>query len=460
MILNIMPAINIVLDIFSIIICVCLIISLIKSIKNGNKINLWFSLVLFSISLFILSDISNWTCEGTDHYWNVPLLSLGTFFFYFFQPLIFISFLKYVLEYLKPFKTSKCFFNFNLIICSIYMIGLFLTPFFGLYYYFSDNNYYFRGPLYYFTVAINGFFYFSLCYLLLSSRKRLSSIEKISFYSFIIIPLIMEVIQVFNYGISAVNIGFTMSVFLIYINIHKDLENNLKINTENTIKTEKNILEIQNKTIIRLSNLVENRDISGGKHIIRTCKYVELLANKTKQDGYYTEILTDTFISKMVKASPMHDIGKILIPDSILNKPGKLTPQEYLLMQNHVINSESIIQRIVGIDDDKDYIKITKDIAKYHHEKWNGTGYPEQLMEEQIPLAARIMAIADVFDALVSPRSYKNIVSVDYALDIIEEVKGTYFDPILVDEFLLLKDELKNVQNYMEINFKKRKKWI
>lgn len=201
------------------------------------------------------------------------------------------------------------------------------------------------------------------------------------------------------------------------------------------------IIEIQNNTIISLSNLVENRDSDTGEHVRRTSAYVNLIALKAKVNGLYPEILTDDFIELATKAAPMHDIGKIVVPDHILKKPGKLTPEEFEEIKKHTTEGGRIIQEILGNNEDQASVQMTKDIATSHHERWDGTGYPAGLKGEEIPLAARIMAIADVFDALVSPRCYKQSFSIEKAMQIIREESGTHFDPKLAELFLSMEDD-------------------
>ncbi|MBQ0166067.1 MAG: HD domain-containing protein [Treponema sp.] len=212
----------------------------------------------------------------------------------------------------------------------------------------------------------------------------------------------------------------------------------------------KKIVKMQNHTIVSLSNLVENRDSDTGEHVRRTSKYVKLLAQKAKQDGYYKDILTDDYINYLYRAAPMHDIGKIIISDVILKKPGKLTDEEFFLMQKHCSEGGRIVREVLGNDQDKEYVTIATEIASYHHEKWNGCGYPSKLKEEEIPLSARIMAIADVFDALVSPRCYKEPYPVEKAFSIIQEDAGKHFDPILAKEFLEIKDSVLEVFNHFK----------
>lgn len=201
------------------------------------------------------------------------------------------------------------------------------------------------------------------------------------------------------------------------------------------------IIDIQNNTIISLSNLVENRDSDTGEHVRRTSAYVNLLAHKAKNNGYCKKILTDEYITLLTKAAPMHDIGKIVVPDSVLKKPGKLKPNEFNEIKRHTTEGGRIVREVLGDGEDKEYIQMAIDVASCHHERWDGNGYPNGLAGEDIPLSARIMAIADVFDALVSPRVYKEPFSVDKAMEIIKEEAGSHFDPTLATLFIGMEDD-------------------
>lgn len=158
-----------------------------------------------------------------------------------------------------------------------------------------------------------------------------------------------------------------------------------------------------NEMVMGFATLVECRDDSTGKHIYRTTAYVKILAEKLLESGFYKEILTKSYIDQLVAAAPLHDIGKIAIPDAILQKPGRLTPEEFEVMKTHAQKGGEIIQDTFGREDE-----ISYQVAMYHHEKWNGKGYPQGLSRKEIPLCARIMAIADVFDAISSKRCYKD----------------------------------------------------
>lgn len=225
------------------------------------------------------------------------------------------------------------------------------------------------------------------------------------------------------------------------------LQSEVERQTEKIIEQHRKLVDMQDNTIIGLSNLVESRDSETGSHVRRTSAYVAALARKVQEDNFYSGILTDTYIDYLTKAAPMHDIGKIIVADNILKKRGKLTEDEFTLMKRHTIEGARIVDEVFKSNENEDYVAVVKEIVTSHHEKWNGTGYPEGLKCNEIPLSARIMAIADVFDALVSPRCYKEPFPVDKAFDIIKSSSGSHFDPILVTEFQRIKDEIIDIMN-------------
>lgn len=208
------------------------------------------------------------------------------------------------------------------------------------------------------------------------------------------------------------------------------------------------ISRIQESVIVGMANLIESRDGSTGKHVKNTQLYVNMLANELHRRGLFPELLTEDYIEDLCKAAPLHDVGKIKIPDAILQKPGRLTPEEFETMKKHTTYSRKIIQTIIGDVEDAHYVKIVEDIAMHHHERWDGTGYPTGLEGDGIPLAARIMAVADVFDALYEERVYKPpIRPIERIMQIMSENRGTQFDPVIIDVFVEMLPELKKVLN-------------
>lgn len=216
------------------------------------------------------------------------------------------------------------------------------------------------------------------------------------------------------------------------------------VNQENPTVAE--LAHYHDEMIMGFATLVENKDGSTGGHIRRTTTYVRLLAEELRRRGYYKELLTKDYLKNLCMAAPMHDVGKISVPDIILQKPSGLTLEEFEIIKEHTVSGSKIIQETFGKLGNEQYTKVAYEVARYHHEKWNGKGYPEGLKKQEIPLAARIMAIADVFDALSQKRCYKDALPLEQCFELIREGSGQDFDPLLVEVFLDMQDRIKKAK--------------
>ena len=236
----------------------------------------------------------------------------------------------------------------------------------------------------------------------------------------------------------------------------EDLYHTVTRTTEDMVDTIENmemqsevINKLQNGLILVLADMVESRDKCTGDHVRKTAAYTDIIMRELRKEGIYTDQLTDEFMHDVVNSAPLHDIGKIQVSDTILNKPGKLTEEEFEIMKTHTTAGAEVIAnaiKMVSVEN-SGYLKEAMDLAHYHHEKWNGSGYPCGLKGEDIPLSARIMAVADVFDALVSKRSYKEGFPFEKAMSIIAEGSGSHFDPQIAGAFLRASDEVRRVMN-------------
>ena len=216
------------------------------------------------------------------------------------------------------------------------------------------------------------------------------------------------------------------------------------------VENQKKITDLQVQIISRLANLIESRDTETGGHVARTSAYCKLLAEQARKEGLYPDIIDQKFIDNISLLAPIHDVGKILIPDEILRKPARLTPEEYEQMKKHAALGGDVAKRILDDIANQEYLSFAYDIATYHHERWIGGGYPEGLKGDEIPLEARIMAIADVFDALVSKRCYKEAIPIEEAFKIMENEAGTHFDPQLIALFLKYKEQYIAINNSLQ----------
>ena len=212
------------------------------------------------------------------------------------------------------------------------------------------------------------------------------------------------------------------------------------------VKRTREVQVVQDVTIMAMASLAETRDNETGNHIRRTQHYVRLLAVELRKQPKFTAVLDDTTIELLFKSAPLHDIGKVGIPDAILLKPGKLTPEEFEVMKTHTtLGRDAIVAAEALLDEPVSFLEYAREIAYSHQEKWDGTGYPEGLAGERIPLSARLMAVADVYDALISRRVYKPPFPHDKALAIIREGRGKHFDPDVVDAFLAIHEACRAV---------------
>ena len=205
---------------------------------------------------------------------------------------------------------------------------------------------------------------------------------------------------------------------------------------EDIKKKGEQIEKLQSGLIYILADMVESRDKCTGDHIKKTAGYVRLILDLLKENEVYPGQVNDEFIQSVINSAPLHDVGKIKVSDLILNKTSRLDDDEYTKMKQHTLFGKDVIERAKSLSPGSDYLDEALNLALYHHEKWDGTGYPSGLKGEEIPLSARIMAVSDVFDALLSTRSYKKPFTFEQAMDIIKEGSGTSFDPNIVKLFV------------------------
>lgn len=211
----------------------------------------------------------------------------------------------------------------------------------------------------------------------------------------------------------------------------------------------KELSTAQDMTIIAMASLAETRDSDTGNHIRRTQNYVKILAKKLQPHPRFRQFLTDENIELLYKSAPLHDIGKVGVPDRILLKPGRFTPEEFEIMKGHTtLGKRAIEEAEQSLDEPNSFLGLAKEICYYHQEKWDCSGYPEGIGGDEIPIAARLMALADVYDALICRRVYKQPMPHEKAVQIIKEGWGIHFDPDVVDAFLEIADEFKAVADH------------
>lgn len=276
-------------------------------------------------------------------------------------------------------------------------------------------------------------YYGALLYFVISRRRFLPKDKVLGTLSFIVIAGVILVVQTIFPEVLLTSIFPTILLLGIYIDFEDPALHKLTMHSDEMADA--------------FATLVESRDNNTGGHIKRTKAYVRLMLHKMRSDRYYHRILSRDYITNVINAAPLHDVGKIATPDSILQKPGKLTDEEYSIMKQHAAEGGKIIQQTFSEIDDAEFRQIAYEVARFHHEKYNGRGYPDGLKAEEIPLHARIMAVADVFDAVSQKRCYRDAMPVEECFAIIQKGRGTDFDPDIVDIFLSSKEDVIQLMN-------------
>jgi HD-GYP domain-containing protein (c-di-GMP phosphodiesterase class II) len=306
---------------------------------------------------------------------------------------------------------------------------------FGWVFYFNAEGY-FRGELF---ILYEVLYFFSLVYLVVSMvrvGRRFRQRDRGTIVM-ILVVLVAGIIPMTLYKLNITYMAVAIGASLCYI-YYNDLTQQ-DIQAELVANQEK-MTQLQEHIISGLANLIERRDMETGEHVARTSSYVKALSEYAREDGVYAGQLDDHFISLMYRVAPLHDVGKIAVPDRILRKPGKLTEEEFEQMKRHASEGGRVVREVLSGVADDEYLAFASDVATCHHERWDGSGYPSGLAGESIPLSARIMSIADVFDALVSERCYKKAMPPEMAFEIIAQEAGTKYDPHLARVFLAHKD--------------------
>lgn len=394
--------------------------------KTRNKqlgCNRMFDLLLIVTPWAIIFDgITAWTVNHLD---VVPLFlnQACHVIFYVIMDFIIIFVYVYVIEATVGTK------NHMLILLpgAISIIGIFL---------FANDIYYIQGKTTWYSMGHSVVScYASLLFhdiiilvLLFLHRSAIEREKRITLGCFLAVTLMILCIQIIFPEALISSLFPMVAVIGIYVSFEDPSIKKLKIYNE--------------EIVAAFATLVENRDNNTGGHIKRTKEYVKIILEEMSRHGKYNRYLSGDYIKNVMKAAPMHDIGKISTPDSILQKPGKLTKEEFDIMKQHSAIGSEIINDTFAEFEDKQYQKIAYEVARYHHEKWNGMGYPEGLKGEEIPLHARIMAIADVFDAVSAKRCYRDAMPLEKCFQIIEEGIGTDFDPELATLFLNARDKI------------------
>lgn len=387
------------------------------------------ALMMIIPCLIVFDGVTAWT---VNHLEIVPVslnLVLHAVFFILLSLFMFVMFL-HTLSFIKGFP-QKLIFRFLIFLPFIISVILILVFLPELEFIIGKKVNYSMGisvVVCYLVILL----YFILIFVFTVRRiKYLEVRKRINVMSFLFISLLILISQIIFPEILISSLVPAFSLIALYINIEDPVLRRME--------------NYNSEIVTSFATLVESRDSSTGSHVKRTKSYVKILLDEIKTNNLYSSIMTKDFEDKMMNAAPMHDIGKISIPDTILQKPGKLTDEEYSVMKKHSVLGGEIIQEIFKDMDDKEFLNIAYDVTRYHHEKWNGNGYPEGLVGKEIPFSARIMAIADVFDAISAKRCYRDAMPLEKCFAIIKEGKGVDFDPVLTDLFLNAREKVEKV---------------
>ena len=370
------------------------------------------------------------TAWTVNHLEAVPewVNTFGHLFFMIFMDLTIIVTALYMYGQIVGFCKEHKKKNLLLLIPGIISLVLIAAGMNKIEYIQGNTTFYSMGFSVYVCFASLFFHYGVILYLVIARHKYLAKEKKFGTVSIIIIVGIILVAQIIFPEILLTSICPAILLLGIYIEFENPSIKKLTLYNDNMVES--------------FANLVENRDSNTGGHIKRTRAYVNLILHKMRHDKKYKDIMNKDYLVNVSNAAPLHDIGKIATPDYILQKPGKLTDEEFAIMKKHAACGGEIIQDTFKNLDDAEFQKIAYEVARFHHEKYNGKGYPEGLSGEQIPLHARIMAVADVFDAVSQKRCYRDAMPLDQCFSIIEKGSGTDFDPQIAKIFLDSKDEV------------------
>lgn len=285
--------------------------------------------------------------------------------------------------------------------------------------------------------AMAGVYIFFTLFLFFKKWHYIESKKRVSIMTYLIGLGGIAIIQAMYPEVLMTSAAITLVIVGIYAN------------QENPLMNE--IARYHREMVMSFATLVENKDGSTGGHVKRTTAYVKLLADELRKRGYYREVLTKDYVRNLCQAAPMHDIGKIAVPDVVLQKPGRLTDEEFAIIKQHAENGGRIIKETFGNMGNEEYTNMAYQVARYHHEKWNGKGYPEGMKGDKIPLCARIMAVADVFDAVSEKRCYRDAMPMEECFAIIKNGSGQDFDPVIADVFLKIRDKVECIHNDISI---------
>lgn len=429
--------INIAMEALCIVFCFLLLFYLYLDRRGKDRKAKWFFGMVLSNICMLLGDMSDWGLSGVPGSAVNLLLWIGLMVYFGSSGFLMLTYIGYVISHIegKSTQVPKAVFRLTMLLAGITALTALTTPLTkGLFYISAADNSYHRGGFYIISQVSTYSIYIIAIYLLLRYRKSLRRKELFFFWSYIILPMAAQIVQMATYGIAALNVTVSFVLMLIFIFIQSESKLEIERKEHTLKKIEMNHMEIIHahqeqlidQIITALSNTVEAKDIYTGGHSARVAAYVREImcrmgASEQEQiDGYYIGLL--------------HDVGKIRVPDSIINKNGRLTDEEYQQIKLHTVAGYHILKEVTMIPD----LALG---ARWHHERYDGGGYPNGLSGENIPLIARIISVADSYDAMTSNRSYRETMPRQKVREEIEKGMGTQFDPQIAQIMLDMIDE-------------------
>lgn len=376
--------------------------------------------------------LTAWTVNHID---SVPDIvnRLAHLLFFVFMDLVIIITALYMYDQTIGLSKQNRKKNWLLLVPGVVSLVLIVAGIGQLKYLHGQTTNYSMGFSVYVCFGTLFFYYGIILYLLIARHRFLPKEKKLGTASIIIIVGTILMLQIIYPEALLTSICATILLVGIYVDFENPSIRRLTVYNDSMVEG--------------FATMVENRDDNTGGHIRRTRAYVNLMLHKMRHDKRYEGIVNKDYLVNVSNAAPLHDIGKIATPDRILQKPGKLTDEEYAVMKEHAARGGEIILNTFKDIDSPEFQKIAYEVARFHHEKYNGKGYPDELSGEQIPLHARVMAIADVFDAVSQKRCYREAMPINQCFDIIAKGSGTDFDPYLTQMFLGSRAEIEQLMD-------------
>ena len=376
--------------------------------------------------------LTAWTVNHID---SVPDIvnRLAHLLFFVFMDLVIIITALYMYDQTIGLSKQNRKKNWLLLVPGVVSLVLIVAGIGQLKYLHGQTTNYSMGFSVYVCFGTLFFYYGIILYLLIARHRFLPKEKKLGTASIIIIVGTILMLQIIYPEALLTSICATILLVGIYVDFENPSIRRLTVYNDSMVEG--------------FATMVENRDDNTGGHIRRTRAYVNLMLHKMRHDKRYEDIVNKDYLVNVSNAAPLHDVGKIATPDRILQKPGKLTDEEYAVMKEHAARGGEIILNTFKDIDSPEFQKIAYEVARFHHEKYNGKGYPDGLSGEQIPLHARVMAIADVFDAVSQKRCYREAMPIDQCFDIIAKGSGTDFDPYLTQMFLGSRAEIEQLMD-------------